>query len=117
MVYPARYELTTSAFAGSHASSLFCPLRHANLEQRENLVVTRLPRQRKRGCPLWVKRVGFVMSAVGLVYPKQQTFPDPVGTSHLCQELTYRRPASLSPSRSCLAAIRSAVPKPSVKRS
>ena len=34
---------------------------------------------------LWVKRVGFVMSAVCPVYPKQQTFPDPVGTSHLGQ--------------------------------
>jgi hypothetical protein len=36
-------------------------------------------------CLEWVKRVGFVMSAVCPVYPKQQTFPDPVGTSHLCQ--------------------------------
>jgi hypothetical protein len=42
-------------------------------------------------CPLWVKRVGFVMSAVGLVYPQQQTFPDPVGTSHLCQQRTSPR--------------------------
>jgi hypothetical protein len=65
--------------------------------------------------PLWVKRVGFVMSAIYPVYPKQQTFLDPVGTSHLCQQLTYRRPASLSSSRSCLAAIRSAVPKLSPK--
>jgi hypothetical protein len=32
-----------------------------------------------------VKRVGFVMSAVCPVYPKQPTFPDAVGTSHLCQ--------------------------------
>jgi hypothetical protein len=38
--------------------------------------------------PLWVKRVGFVMSAVCPVYPKQQTFPDPVGTSHLGQMRT-----------------------------
>jgi hypothetical protein len=37
-------------------------------------------------CRLWVKRVGFVMSPVCPVYPKQQTFPDPVGTSHLCHE-------------------------------
>jgi hypothetical protein len=29
-----------------------------------------------------------VMSAVCPVYPKQQTFPDPVGTSHLCHERT-----------------------------
>jgi hypothetical protein len=44
-------------------------------------------------CLLWVKRVGFVMSAICLVYPKQQTFPDPVGTSHLCQlRTTYDRP-------------------------
>jgi hypothetical protein len=35
--------------------------------------------------PVRVKRVGFVMSAVCPVYPKQQTFPDAVGTSHLCQ--------------------------------
>src|ERR1700738_1301723 len=33
-------------------------------------------------------RVGFVTSAVCPVYPKQQTFPDPVGTSHLCQNRT-----------------------------
>ena len=63
-----------------------------------------------------VIRVGFVTSAISPVYPKQQTFLDPVGTSHLCQQLTYRRPASLSSSRSCLAEMRSAVPKPSVKR-
>jgi hypothetical protein len=29
------------------------------------------------------------MSAVFPVYPKQQTFPGPVGTSHLCQERKY----------------------------
>jgi hypothetical protein len=33
-----------------------------------------------------VKRVGFVMSQVCPVYPKQQTFPDSVGTSHLGQK-------------------------------
>jgi hypothetical protein len=33
----------------------------------------------------WVNRVGFVMSAIFPFYPKQQTFPDSVGTSHLCQ--------------------------------
>jgi hypothetical protein len=38
-----------------------------------------------RQCPLWVKRVGFVMSAICPVNPRQQTFPGPVGTSHLCQ--------------------------------
>jgi hypothetical protein len=32
-----------------------------------------------------IKRVSFVMSAVCPVYPKHQTLPDPVGTSHLCQ--------------------------------
>jgi hypothetical protein len=36
-----------------------------------------------------VKRVGFVMSPVCPVYPKQQTFPDAVGTSHLCQKQTH----------------------------
>ena len=39
--------------------------------------------------PLGVKRVGFAMSPVCPVYPKQQTFPDPVGTSHLGHEQTY----------------------------
>jgi hypothetical protein len=38
--------------------------------------------------PLGVKRVAFVMSAVRPVYPKQQTFLDPVGTSHLCKKRT-----------------------------
>src|SRR5216683_6931703 len=33
-------------------------------------------------CPIRVKRVGFVMSAVCPVYPQQQTSPDKVGTSH-----------------------------------
>src|SRR5258707_8967089 len=41
-----------------------------------------------RRCRLWVKRVGFVMSPVCPVYPKQQTSPDTVGTSHLCHLLT-----------------------------
>jgi hypothetical protein len=35
-----------------------------------------------------------VMSAVCPVYPKQQTFPDAVGTSHVCQ----KRTSSLAPS-------------------
>jgi hypothetical protein len=39
--------------------------------------------------PVWVKRVAFVMSAICPVYPKQQTFSDPVGTSHLCQERSF----------------------------
>jgi hypothetical protein len=39
-------------------------------------------------CPFRVIRVGFVMSAISPVYPQQQTFPDAVGTSHLCQERT-----------------------------
>jgi hypothetical protein len=39
-------------------------------------------------CPLRVRRVGFVMSAVCLVYPKHQTFPRSVGTSHLGHERT-----------------------------
>ena len=30
------------------------------------------------------------MSAVCPVYPEQQTFPDPVGTSHLCHERTLK---------------------------
>jgi hypothetical protein len=38
-----------------------------------------------------VNRVAFVMSAVCRVYPKQQTYPDPLGTSHLCQERTFSR--------------------------
>jgi len=36
-----------------------------------------------------IKRVGFVMSAVCPVYPRQQTFPGPVGTSHLCHKRTF----------------------------
>jgi hypothetical protein len=36
-------------------------------------------------CPLRVKRVGFVMSALGPAYLQQQTFPDSVGTSRLGQ--------------------------------
>jgi hypothetical protein len=36
--------------------------------------------------PFWVRRVGFVMLAVGPVYPRQQTFPDTVRTSHLCHK-------------------------------
>jgi hypothetical protein len=40
-----------------------------------------------RQCPLWVKRVGFPMSDVCPVYPQQQTFPDPAGTSHLGHKL------------------------------
>jgi hypothetical protein len=43
---------------------------------------------RTHQCPSWVKRVGFVMSAVCPVYPQQQTSPDTFGTSHLCHELT-----------------------------
>jgi hypothetical protein len=47
---------------------------------------SRLPnRNRPRFYTAWVIRVGFAMSAVCQVYPKQQTFPDPVGTSHLCR--------------------------------
>jgi hypothetical protein len=42
-------------------------------------------------CPLWVRRVGFVTSAVCPVYPQHQTFPDPVGTSHLRQMQTFDR--------------------------
>jgi len=30
---------------------------------------------------MWVNRVGFVMSAVGLVYLQKRTFPDWGGTS------------------------------------
>jgi hypothetical protein len=39
-------------------------------------------------CPRWVKRVGFVMSAICPVYPKQQTSPGPVGTSRSCHKQT-----------------------------
>jgi hypothetical protein len=38
--------------------------------------------------PSRVKRVGLVMSVVCPVYARQQTFTDPVGTSHLCQNQT-----------------------------
>ena len=67
-------------------------LRVSNL--RERLPVSRqfdlasYANWRRSNCPLrplWVKRVGFVMSAVCPVYPKKQTFPGPVGISHLCQ--------------------------------
>ena len=37
---------------------------------------------------MWVKRVGFVMSGICPVDPKQQTFPDPIATSHLGHEPT-----------------------------
>ena len=37
------------------------------------------------------KRVAFVMSAVCPVYPQQQTSPDKVGTSNLCQMQTFDR--------------------------
>src|SRR5260370_23590813 len=39
--------------------------------------------------PLWVSRVGLTSCPSRPLYPKQQTFPDPVGTSHLCQEQTF----------------------------
>ena len=39
--------------------------------------------------PQRVIRVGFVMSAICPVYPKQQTFLGPVGTSHLGHEATF----------------------------
>jgi hypothetical protein len=38
------------------------------------------PRNGRR--PLWVNRVGFVMSALRPVCPQQQTFSGAVGTSH-----------------------------------
>jgi hypothetical protein len=41
------------------------------------------------GCRLRVRRVGYAMLAICQVYPKQQTFLDPVSTSHLCQEPTF----------------------------
>ena len=50
------------------------------------------------------------------VYPDQRTSSNRPGMSGWCQQRTYRRPASLSSSRSCLAEMRSAEPKPSVKR-
>jgi hypothetical protein len=33
--------------------------------------------------PLWVIRVGFVMSVVCPIFTRYRTFPDPVGTSQL----------------------------------
>jgi|SRR5580704_14127699 hypothetical protein len=58
---------------------------------------------RLRGrCPKWVKRVGFVVSAVRPVHPKQQTFLDPVGTSHLGHKRTQGTSAARAPNdRSC----------------
>jgi hypothetical protein len=47
------------------------------------------PIQEKR--QLGVKSVSFVMSAICPAYPEHQTFPDPVGTSHLCHEPTFHR--------------------------
>jgi hypothetical protein len=44
--------------------------------------------QTSQPSPVWVKRSGFVMSAVCPVYPQLQTFPEPVSTSHLCQQET-----------------------------
>jgi hypothetical protein len=62
-------------------------------------------------CPLGVKRVGFVMSAVCPVYPKQQAFPDAVGTSHLCHFRT--RESQCSTGRAAKAIItRSALASP-----
>ena len=44
---------------------------------------SRLPNHNpRRFYTAWVSRVGFAMSVVCPVFPKQQTFPDPVGTSH-----------------------------------
>jgi hypothetical protein len=54
-------------------------------------LLQRIARGLDRHRPLRVKRVGFVMSAVCPVYPKQQTFPDQVGTSHLCHNRTSKR--------------------------
>jgi hypothetical protein len=55
-------------------------------------------------CPAWVKRVGFVMSAICPIYPKQQTFPDPLGTSHLCQ-IPNSRQLSITRAPSLVGAI------------
>jgi len=38
---------------------------------------------------LWVKRVGFVMSAICPVHPEQQTFPDPVAL-RICARSEHR---------------------------
>ena len=40
----------------------------------------------------WVSRVGLVMSVVCPVYLQHQTFPDQVGSSHLCQDRTLAKP-------------------------
>src|SRR4030095_4775243 len=47
-------------------------------------------RQRANGrrCPLWVKRVGFVMFALRPVCPQHQTFSGPAITSQLGQDRT-----------------------------
>ena len=64
--------------------------------------ISRAPFGRGRVLPpeghqLWVRRVAFSMSAVCPVYTQQQTFPDPVGTSHLCQMRTSGMRLPLSP--------------------
>src|SRR5260370_2542222 len=50
-------------------------------------------RRGKEPFPRWVKRVGFVTSTVCPVDPKQQTFPDSVDTSHLCQNRKSHSPS------------------------
>ncbi|MEA2918428.1 MAG: hypothetical protein QOJ15_10509 [Bradyrhizobium sp.] len=44
-------------------------------------------------CPLWGIRVVLDMSEICPVYPEQQTFLDPVGTSHLCHSGSELRSA------------------------
>jgi len=46
-------------------------------------------RCRRVGAVHSIIRVGFVMSAACPVYTQQQTLPDPVGTSLLCQQQTW----------------------------
>ena len=78
----------------------FLALRRAIRGRTRRSRTTRLPGPRRRGArataaapeiagrliafqgPLRVRRVDFVMSAICLVYPQQQTSPGPVGTSH-----------------------------------
>jgi hypothetical protein len=45
------------------------------------------------------------MSAICPVYLKQQTFPDPVGTSHLCQDRTFLEGLGTAGSAARIAAL------------
>ena len=76
-----RHEDGVRAIALPQAAILFLKIPPSLLASAEEAIEEEGP-----PCPLRVKRVGFVMSQVCPVYPKQQTFPDSVGTSHLGQK-------------------------------